>query len=232
MKVQEDKVDLSKILMIVKKGYATIIIFSLMGLILSSIITFKFTIPKYQVKTQLIVHSSEDSKQTTAQEIQGNVQIINTYNDILVSPIVLNQVISQLHLNYTASELQKNIKLSTETNSQVITMSVIDNNKFVAKDIANYTVEVFKTEVSKIMNVNNVSVLAPAVVSEDASPVSPNKKINLSLGLFLGGLIGFVLVFAKDLSDQTVKTAQDIEELTNLSVYGEIPVIKIGERDE
>lgn len=232
MKVQEEAIDLATLLTFVRKRIKMILLFSGLGLIVASIITFGLTVPMYQVKTQLIVHSAEENSQTTAQEIQGNVQIINTYNDILVSPIVLNQVIGRLHLNSTSSDLQRNIKLSTETNSQVITMSVINKNKFVAKEIANTTVDVFKTEVAKIMNVNNVSVLAPAVVGENMSPVSPNKKINLAMGIFIGAIVGFSVAFIIEVMDKTVKTTQDIEDLIGIPVYGEIPMIKMEGKGE
>lgn len=226
MKVQKETVDLAKLFLIVKNRIVLILILSGLGLFLSGIITFRFITPMYQVKTQLLVHSSSsENMQATAQEIQGNVQLINTYNEVLVSPVVLNQVISRLKINETASELQKQIKLSTETDSQVITMTVKDRDKFKAKDIANTTVDIFKTEISKIMNVDNVAVLAPAIVNVNAGPVSPNKKVNLFLGFLIGFVVGFVIAFLLDFLDKTIKDAQDVEEITGLPILGEIPRI-------
>ncbi|QNL92859.1 YveK family protein [Lactococcus lactis] len=233
MEAEKEKIDLFKLLVILKKRLRMILVFSVLGLILSAVITFKFITPIYQAKTQIIVRSStSNNSQTTAQEIQGNVQIINTYNEILISPVVLNQVIKQLNLNTTATSLQHEIKLSTETNSQVITMSVNDKNKFVAKDIANTTVDVFKTEVTKIMNVDNVAVLAPAIVSENTSPISPNKKINLTIGILSGFILGFIIALLRYFLDTTIKSSQDIERVVELPVLGEIPLITINEKEK
>lgn len=233
MEAEKEKIDLFKLLVILKQRLRMILVFSVLGLILSAVITFKFITPIYQAKTQIIVRSStSNNSQTTAQEIQGNVQIINTYNEILISPVVLNQVIKQLNLNTTATSLQHEIKLSTETNSQVITMSVNDKNKFVAKDIANTTVDVFKTEVTKIMNVDNVAVLAPAIVSENTSPISPNKKINLTIGILSGFILGFIIALLRYFLDTTIKSSQDIERVVELPVLGEIPLITINEKEK
>lgn len=233
MEAEKEKIDLFKLLVILKKRLRMILVFSVLGLILSAVITFKFITPIYQAKTQIIVRSStSNNSQTTAQEIQGNVQIINTYNEILISPVVLNQVIKQLNLNTTATSLQHEIKLSTETNSQVITMSVNDKNKFVAKDIANTTVDVFKTEVTKIMNVDNVAVLAPAIVSENTSPISPNKKINLTIGILSGFILGFIIALLRYFLDTTIKSSQDIERVVELPVLGEIPLITMNEKEK
>ncbi|MFC4652857.1 YveK family protein [Lactococcus nasutitermitis] len=233
MEIQKENVDLFKLLIILKKGLRMILLFSVLGLLLSAVVTFKFITPKFQVKTQIIVRSSANiDNQTTAQEIQGNLQLIHTYNEILISPIVLNQVINQLHLNTTAASLQHKIKLSTETNSQVITLSVNDKSKFVAKDIANTTVDVFKTEVTKIMNIDNVVVLAPAIVSENTAPITPNKKINLSIGAFVGLVIGLIISLLRYFLDTTVKSSEDIEKLVEFPILGEIPVITMNEMEK
>lgn len=232
MEAQKETIDIFKLLVLLKKRLKMILFFSVLGLVLSAVITFKFITPTFQAKTQIIVRSSASpDNKTTAQELQGNVQIINTYNEILISPVVLNQVINQLHLNTTAANLQHEIKLSTETNSLVITMSVNDKNKFVAKDIANTTVDVFKTEVTKIMNVDNVAVLAPAVVNENTAPISPNKKINLTIGTLSGLMLGFIIALLRYFLDTTIKSSQDIERVIELPVLGEIPLITIDEME-
>lgn len=231
MEIRRETVDLAKLFKIIRKRIVMIIIFSSLGLIISGAIAFKFITPMYQVKTQLLVHSSRENNQNTAQEIQGNIQIINTYNEILVSPVVLDQVINRIHLNTNVGDLQKNVKLSTETDSQVITMAVQNEDKFKARDIANTTVDVFKNEVSRIMNVDNVAVLAPASVTPNMGPVSPNKKLSMAIGTFAGLMIGLIIAILLDFFDKTIKNVQDLEDLLALPVLGEIPEITVTDME-
>ena len=58
------------------------------------------------------------------------------------------------------------------------------------------------------------------------SPIKPNKKKNLGMGLLLGFLLGVGLTFLLDYLDQTIKDEEDVQENLNLSVIGSIPRIE------
>lgn len=232
MQIKREALDFEILFGILKRRIGVVLIFATLGLLFSAVVTYIFITPIYQAKTQVIVRSAVNlDGKTMAQDIQGNVQIINTYNDIFVSPIILNQVIDRLHLNTTSGALQRRIKLTTETDSQVITITVQGRNQFEAKDIANTTVEIFQNEVVKIMHVDNVAVLAPAVATENPPPVSPNKKLNLAIGVLLGLVIGISFAFLREILDKSIKSSEEIEALTGLPVLGEIPDLQINIRE-
>ena len=58
------------------------------------------------------------------------------------------------------------------------------------------------------------------------SPIKPNKKKNLGMGLLLGFLLGVGLTFLLDYLDQTIKDEDDVQENLNLAVIGSIPHIE------
>lgn len=58
------------------------------------------------------------------------------------------------------------------------------------------------------------------------SPIKPNKKKNLGMGLLLGCLLGVGLTFLLDYLDQTIKDEEDVQEKLNLEVIGSIPRIE------
>ena len=53
------------------------------------------------------------------------------------------------------------------------------------------------------MNVDKISIISGAVAN--TTPVSPNNKLNLVIGLVLGMMVGVGLAFLFELLDRTVK---------------------------
>jgi tyrosine-protein kinase Etk/Wzc len=62
-----------------------------------------------------------------------------------------------------------------------------------------------------------------------SSPVKPNKRKNLALGLVLGLMCGVGLAFLLDYLDRTIKDEDDVQETLGLSVLGTIPKLTMTE---
>ncbi len=117
------------------------------------------------------------------------------------------------------------ISVVSEKNSQVVSITVQDENPGVAVDIANTIANVFKTEIATIMNVDNVSILSKAVVAENPDPIKPRPVLNMAIALVVGLMAGVGLAFLLEYLDNTIKTEQDIEKLLELPVLGAIAII-------
>ena len=219
----DETIDLQDLFLILKKRSLLIIILAFLGMGIGGAITHYFMIPIYQTSTQLIVSRPNDETLITVSEISANIQLINTYNDILVSPAILNQVIDELNLATTSNVLRGKMTARNASNSQVITLTIQHESPTLARDIADKTAEIFSYDVRDIMNVDNVSILAPAQVP--SSPVSPRLLVNLGIG-FAGGItVAIFLAFLLMFLDKTVKTEQEVEKLLNIPVFGMIPLI-------
>jgi len=73
------------------------------------------------------------------------------------------------------------------------------------------------------LKIGNLSVIDPAEVP--FSPISPKKKRNLIMALFVGLFGGVGLCFLLDYLDNTVKGPEDIERLSGLPSLGVIPYL-------
>src|SRR5690606_32631757 len=134
--------------------------------------------PVYEASTQLLVNQEKEKKpEYDSIDIQADLQLINTYNVIIMSPAILEKVIKDLKLNLTVSELQDKITVQNEQDSQIVNLSVKDTDPNQATKIVNKTAEVFENKIVDIMNVDNVSILAKAVVEENQSPVKPKPLV-------------------------------------------------------
>src|SRR5690625_983477 len=195
----EETISLKEIYEIVKKRFLLIISFTIGAALIAAVISFFVLTPIYQSSTQFIVNQSKQDEQGQLQvdtnTIRTNVELINTYSVIISNSAILNEVIEELNLPYTPGQLANNISVSSEQNSQVVTVAVKDPNPQRATDIANTTVLTFQERIPELMNVDNVSILSEAVTPANPSPVEPNPTLNIAIAIVLGLMIGVGIAF-------------------------------------
>ena len=217
----EETISLQDLFKTLKKRAVLILLAMLLAVTVAGVVSFVFLTPIYQASTQILVNQQKvEQNQFNTQDIQANLQLINTYNVIIKSPAILSKVIENLDLNTTPAALNTKITVNSAQNSQVVNVSVQDPEPYMAVDIANTTAEVFQEEIQKLMNVDNVNILSPAVLAENPSPIKPDPFLNMAIAAVVGLMLGVGIAFLLEYLDTTVKTEQDIEELLDLPILG------------
>jgi capsular polysaccharide biosynthesis protein len=228
----EETINLKDLFGILKKRLVLIVSLALTAAILSAAVSYFYLTPIYQASTQILVNQAKvDRDGSITGDVQNNLQYINTYNVIIKSPAILNLVIDELDLNDTTAQLTGKIHVSSQQNSQVVNISVQDQNIENAVSIANTTAKVFQEEITKIMSVDNVSILAEAAVTEGQTPIKPKPLINIAIALIIGIMTGVGVAFLLDYLDNTIKNEQEIESILGLPVLGVIATIDDSELD-
>lgn len=222
----EETISLQDLFKTLRKRLVLIISAVILAVTIAGVVSYLFLTPIYQASTQILVNQEKsEQQQFNSQDIQTNLQLINTYNVIIKSPAILSKVIENLDLDTTPVALNTKITVNSAQNSQVLNISVQDPEPYVAVDIANTTAEVFQEEIKKLMNVDNVNILSPAVLAENPSPVKPDPKLNMAIAAVIGLMLGVGIAFLLEYLDTTVKTEQDAEELLGLPILGLISTI-------
>lgn len=225
--------DIGYVLLILKKNIISIFVWVIFGLIVSMGIVFLFIEPKYSSNVDILVNQKASNEQVQYAAQQADLQAINTYKDVLTKPIILASVLKEVKRidNYQGnlSTLEKSIKVSNQTNSQVVTVTVTDKNAYVAADIANTIGKIFTKKVKKMMQVDNVTIVSKAKVNN--KPVSPNKKLYALMGLLVGLIIGTSIAFIKELTDKTVKDSSFLTDELGLTNIGSVYHLDINDND-
>jgi len=219
----EETISLKELFATLRKRLALIVMITALATMTSGIISYFFITPIYQSSTQILVNQAKGDQSTFQyNEIQTNLQLINTYNVIIKSPRILDKVIDRMNIDESVDSLNEKITVNSEKDSQVVNISVQDENPERAARIANTIATVFQSEIKQIMNVDNVNILSTAEVKENPSPVKPQPVLNMAIAFVVGLMSGVGLAFLLEYLDNTIKTEQDIEKVLQLPVLGAI----------
>lgn len=224
----EETISLKEIYQVLKKRILLILAIIFGAALIAAVLSYFVITPTYESNSQFIVNQEQQdpNMQYSVNDVRMNVELINTYNQIIKSPAILDQVVEELNLPYSSSVLSDKIEVNSAEQSQVVTVTTTDENPQLAVDIANTTVEVFQSEIPDIMNVDNVSILAEAELSENPTPVAPNPLLNIAIAIVLGAMVGVGLAFLLEYLDNTITTEDDVEKHLGLPVLGVISQIK------
>ena len=213
---QEQTIDLRGIINIIRKRLGLILFSTFVVLVLGSIYTFLIATPVYTATTQLVVKlPNSDNSSAYAGQVAGNIQMANTINQVIVRPVILDKV--QSNLNLPSNAFQKQVTATNLTNSQVITLTVKYSNPYVAQKIADETANIFSMEAANLLNVTNVNILSKAKVQ--TTPISPKPKLYLAISVIAGLVLGLAIALLKELFDNKINKEEDIETL-GLTVLG------------
>lgn len=222
--LMEETISLKEIFDILKKHVAAILISMFAGLALASVATFFIITPKYNSQAQLIVKLPRTDA-TNAGDVNTNLLMINTYKDMITGDLVMSTVKDRLESEYdldkTVSELKGAIQVQQSQNSQMFSIVATDTKPVDAEHIANTTAKVFQENAKDILDVDKISIISNAQAS--MTPVSPNNKLNLAIGLVLGMMVGVGLAFLLELLDRTVKDTRFVTETAGFTVLGSVP---------
>ena len=118
--------------------------------------------PMYKSTTSVILASNQTITQSDLTLYQ---KLINTYTQIVTSKNVLNDTISDLNLSYNYNQLKSHVSVNAVSDTEIINITVTDENAQMAKNISDTIANNFKEEVINIYNLTNVSILDKAEVS-------------------------------------------------------------------
>ncbi len=188
--------------------------------IIGNVYTILTRVPMYQSNTTIVL-VGESKKEYSQTDSQLNQNLIGTYSEIITSRKVLQQVIDNLKLKMTVDELSKKITTSSVEDTEIIRITVNNEKKKMAAEIANEVADVFSDEIQDIYNLENVAIIDKA--EEADAPYNINYVKDNVIYLMIGVVLSFGVVFVMYYFDTTIKSSETVEEKLGLTVIGIVP---------
>ncbi|NRO49352.1 Capsular polysaccharide type 8 biosynthesis protein cap8A [Lactobacillus helveticus] len=256
-KQTDNTIDLTQLLQLCRRHIWALILWSV-GLALVGWGIANFVIsPKYTSSAQILVNqkSNKNDPNTAYITQQANMQLVNTYKDIVTSHVILQDASDRLanpvrvvkkakpakyrtnadgrrvlvrkaqpavierdgkSYSVSASQLAKDISVNTQQQSQIFSVSATADTPEKAKAEANAVARSFRDQIPNIMNIDNVTIVAPAT---NGVKSSPNVKMFTLAGFVIGLVLTFAMILIREMTNTTVRDdtylTQDLG-LTNL----------------
>lgn len=259
-KQTDNAIDLTQLFQLCRRHIWALILWSV-GLALVGWGIANFVIsPKYTSSAQILVNQKSNKNDPNAAYTtqQANMQLVNTYKDIVTSHVILKNASDHLAnpvrvvkkakpakykttddgrkvlvrkaqpavierdgkaYSVSASQLAKNISVATQQQSQVFSVSAKADTPEKAKAEANAVARSFRDQIPNIMNINNVTIVAPATNGVQSSP---NVKLFTLAGFVVGLVLTFAVIMIREMTNTTVRDDEFLTRELGLTNLGQI----------
>lgn len=179
--------------------------------------------PVYESTTQIYILNKQDNDTVTYSDVQLGSQLTKDYAELIQSRFVLESVIEDLQLiDLDYEDMLKKVTVSTPTDTRILAITVEDTEPMLAMEMANSIREAAAVHIKNVMDIEAVNVVDTANLPIEKSGPSVLKWT------LAGGAIGVLLVMAIVmicyLTDDTIKTSDDVEKYLGLSTLALIPI--------
>ena len=248
-----EELDLKELFELFWSKKVTIALIVVVFAVIGAVYSIFFVTPKYKSSTTLVLTKTESEEGTeqqgnktsasststqadnadsiTTTDITINSKLVATYSELIKSKTILREVLSNLNIKELSEDsVRKNVSVSALKDTEVIEITVANENATYAAKIANGIAESFTKQVGEIYNINNVHVVDKAEVAE--GPYNINHKKDIAIFALIGLVISAGYILLVNMLDTTVKSSDDIEKNIEVPVLASISIYDYTEEEE
>ena len=186
----------------------------------------RFVLPaEYESTTSIYVLDRSSGESTTYSDLQVSSQLTADYQELIKSRYVIEKTIDDLDLasqGFTYDSLYRAISVESPSNTHILVVTVTDTDPERAQKICNEVREVAAKHIQNVMKIDAVNIVDEANRPEERS--SPSYSKWTAVCAAIGALIVAIAVFVKFITDDTIKTTEDVEKYLGLYTLAVIPL--------
>jgi len=154
----------------------------------------------------------------------GQLKEAKTYLEIAALPPVKEATNKALELSPEESSKIKSIKLTNDSGSQLMTLTIRATDRELAVNYIQQYVKQYKKFTAEKFGRDDLEVVSEALGS--SKPVYPILWKNMFISLIVFVFIAFNMIFFRYILSDTIDSSEDLEELTGVPTLGMIPEIE------
>jgi capsular polysaccharide biosynthesis protein len=183
-----------------------------------------FVTPLYQSTATLYVFKSKDS--AVGVDVSGLTQasqLTNDYIELFNLTSVNAEVIRQLRLPYSATQLRSMLTVVNPANTRYLKITVKSPDAQEARDIANAYGVAAKKTINEKMHSEEPTELDEALVAK--IPVLPDKMKNVMNGGLIGAMLAAGVFFLIFIMDDKIKSTEDLSRYYSYPTLAVLPMV-------
>ena len=214
--------NMTKIYSVIKSKLLFLIIFILLGVGGVTLYTMFAITPVYSVSSTLIlkIMNSEKNDSQVMEALNLFQRQAKTYLEIAALSPVKEATDKALELSSEDASKIKSIKLTNDSGSQLMTLTIKASDRDLADQYKQFTTEKFGRD--------DLAIVSEAQGS--LKPIYPVLWKNMLIAFIVFSFIAFNIIFIRYVMSDSIDSSDELEELTGVPTLGMIPVIEKKER--
>ncbi len=220
---EEMEIDLLELFHVMMQKLWLILLLLVLGAGLAFGATKLLITPMYTASSEIYI-LTKTTTVTSLADIQMGAQITSDFAVLAKSRPVVENVIKDLHLDYTYEEVVGMISTENPSDTRILRINVQNADAELAKELANTFAEETAERVAYIMTTDKPKVVEEAVTPKH--PSSPSVGKNTVLGGLLGMVLAMAVITVLYLMNDTIQTEEDVRKYLDLHTLAVVPMEK------
>lgn len=211
---------------LIKSKFIFLISFIILGVGCVTLYTIVAIKPVYSVSSTLIMKnmSTEKNDSQVIESLNLFQRQAKTYLEIAALPPVKEATNKALELSPEESAKIKSVKLTNDSGSQLMTLTIRATDRELAVNYIQQYVKQYKKFTAEKFGRDDLEVVSEALGS--SKPVYPILWKNMFISLIVLTFIAFNMIFFRYILSDSIDSSEDLEELTGVPTLGMIPEIE------
>lgn len=213
--------DLTRYLAVARRSWLPLVLSVVVGAAVAYTAS-RLVTPTYRATTTLLVIQQQTEGVVGLSDLQASERLANTFSELVTVRPVLEEAIARGGFQLTVDEMRGRLTVVSPPATQLLEITAEASTGEAARDLANTVASVFIR--------SNQSALAnrPGIVSiveraeAPTRPAAPNPLFNAIAAAVLSLMAASIVVVVAEYLDDTVKTDEQVAELTGLPVIGHV----------
>lgn len=233
-KDDEITIDLKEIAYVLMEKLHYIVMFLLVGAVVFNMYSYFLIKPTYTSTSRLYVVSATKDSVVNFSDLSVGTNLTKDYVELLLSYPVLDKVSEKIEKDYdykiSSESLQKMISLENPEDTRILNINVTTTDPKVSKTIANALADDAVEYIPDTMGTFKPNIAQ--VAREAKIKTGPSYLKYTAIGALLGTLLCMAWFIFKYLSDDTIKTKEDIEKYFGMTPLAVLPYVEEVEESE
>lgn len=221
--MEEENFKIQDLINALKDRWQLILCITLISTIFSAVLSFFVIEPKYQASTKLFIGKESEGEKSNynSSDVQMYQKLLKTYADIITTRDLVQEALNENGIEANADSVLGSLTVTPKIDTQILVISYVSVDKEKSKEIVEAVTNKFISKSTELIKNSDVKIIEKVTLPN--SPISPNKKLNISIAIVIGLAIGSALAIILVLLDNTFKDKEQIEKILDLPVLGSIP---------
>ena len=222
--------NMTKIYSVIKSKLLFLIIFILLGVGGVTLYTMFAITPIYSVSSTLIlkIMNSEKNDSQVMEALNLFQRQAKTYLEIAALSPVKEATDKALELSSEDASKIKSIKLTNDSGSQLMTLTIKASDRDLADQYIKQYVKEYTQFTTEKFGRDDLAIVSEAQGS--LKPIYPVLWKNMLIAFIVFSFIAFNIIFIRYVMSDSIDSSDELEELTGVPTLGMIPVIEKKER--